>query len=798
MSNFKIIGNPNPEVGKEVIYTVSNSILPESFLPGQTVATENNPFTEQVKWSAYILEYGKWNLKEKNNKTGPTANYTFTEKSLKRKGIRIVAQLGEEKAILDIKPIDTIERKIVKVELCDALGNLQTKPFAYNQTVIARVHCTNLDNCAVHVTLWEDDAPGAGHSQINKNNKAVTKSELVSNGIANVKFKLAVDFAKMANAQVAKGDKSEGKTHEYYVTAEVFRQKTVSSNNINVINPDHKTTDSKPAAQKPVKPRPAAPAETKGKSKKEEKGIKEPVSGTIYDWSETVLKAIPMILPDPIEVVNSLAKVFMPDKEQENGVSCGEKYCIKKGDSSELIREINIRLAGFGGNVPTDKFTDRTEKMIKQFQRDYMQVSETGKICGNVLRAIDEFQAKYPINFEEIKCKCGTCNGYGKGRNSEQYQSSSVQEPYRKYEYPGIHRSLVCAYRASIFYINRDKQLNYKTKWVDSGYRCHNHPIYISTKTTNHCGKALDIHYNYLDTGRRARTVADVEKIREKIFNKYLGAKWDWKKGQQNIFNLESTSKGALSWVHVDVREFSAEYLKNEYFIKSLIELNGKSIVELAKDLGFKDTCNCLVGSKKNDDNNTVLNKYKWAHSEFGNLIAKHESGDNYNKCNQTKGGLKVIDNIRVIDLTIKEIQDKQANRDVFAVGRYQLIPITINDAVTRLSLDVNLKLNEEMQDKIFDEYLIKLKRPKIIVYLEGNGEVKDAMYDSAKEWASIGVEKGKRISDKKVKEGDNIVTIERYAEGGESYYAGDGLNQAHISPEQIKETLINSKNANK
>jgi hypothetical protein len=44
-----------------------------------------------------------------------------------------------------------------------------------------------------------------------------------------------------------------------------------------------------------------------------------------------------------------------------------------------LIREINIRLAGFGGNVPTDEFTDRTEKMVKQFQRDYMKVPETEK-----------------------------------------------------------------------------------------------------------------------------------------------------------------------------------------------------------------------------------------------------------------------------------------------------------------------------------------------------------------------------------------------------------------------------------
>jgi type VI secretion system secreted protein VgrG len=55
-------------------------------------------------------------------------------------------------------------------------------------------------------------------------------------------------------------------------------------------------------------------------------------------------------------------------------------------------------------------------------------------------------------------------------------------------------------------------------------------------------------------------------------------------------------------------------------------------------------------------------------------------------------------------------------------------------------------------------------------------------MYAAAKEWASIGVEKGKTISKG------------RTASGGESYYDGDGLNKAHITPEKIKKALENSK----
>ena len=73
------------------------------------------------------------------------------------------------------------------------------------------------------------------------------------------------------------------------------------------------------------------------------------------------------------------------------------KVLFQKGDKDEIIREINIRLVGFGGNVPTDEFTERTENMIKQFQRDYLKDEETEVINMQVIKAIDKFQEEYPI-----------------------------------------------------------------------------------------------------------------------------------------------------------------------------------------------------------------------------------------------------------------------------------------------------------------------------------------------------------------------------------------------------------------
>lgn len=888
MSDFKIIGNSNPLVGKEEFYTI-NSFQQDIFPSQQPIF--NNSFEQPIKWEVYVLEHGRWRKTKENDKTGKKVSYTFLQKSLTRDGIRILARRGDDVTRLNITPHPAEKPKIESIELLDKNGQKPVKPLSYGQTLKARVHCLHMEKQKIFVTLWEDDAIGAGHNKANEKNIIQTLSAVVKNGKADVEFLLKPSFAKIANKS-----KDEGAIHEYYVTTD-FNKDKIASNNVNVNDLDapvapykskvsiQKSAPTKPktSSTEPVQSKTETPSsgssstsktkaeitnvhftdtaghaisgvfkdkqikvwiDSKGLIGKEirlklydEDGISNDllfeekfiVKSNIYSvvvplnqiprskgggyWgegaeqelfadvevlqtkdhtkSEVVDVDAKVFKPDPVEVTNKVAKVGKGGKNDRK--NCGEKYCIKKGDKSELIREINIRLAGFGGNVPTDEFTDRTEKMIKQFQRDYMKVPETGKVCGNVLKAIDDFQNKFPIDFTEAKCKCGKCTGFGDASNKGKYSDKNI-EAFHKYEYPGIHRSLLSSLRSVKFYLTKDGRYSFNK--INSGYRCRFHPEYLKKATTNHMGKALDLHFNYKN-GRTKKTT-DMEIIRKDIFNKYLDAKWDWK--TRNIFNLESSAIGAVTWVHYDVREFDSVYLSDDLFVKNVNDLNGKSIVALATELGFVKTCNCLAeySAIMNEKNTFKSKKYKWAHSEFGNLIAMKESSDNYNICNKTKGGYQLINNVKVVELTIEEVQKKQKDRDLFAVGRYQLIPNTLNDAVDKLTLDIDQKLDEEMQDKIFDEYLITVKRPNIIAYLENDGSVEDAMYASAMEWASIGVQKGKRISDKLVKNDNKITKTIRYAEGGESYYAGDGLNKAHITPEQIKTTLINSKNENR
>lgn len=120
------------------------------------------------------------------------------------------------------------------------------------------------------------------------------------------------------------------------------------------------------------------------------------------------------------------------------------------------------------------------------------------------------------------------------------------------------------------------------------------------------------------------------------------------------------------------------------------------------------------------------------------------------------------------------------------------------------MNLDLTLKFDEAVQDQIFEEYLIKVKRSAFIKYLEGDGSVEDAIYAWAMEFASASVRKGKRISPIKQRdENGNVVRdkngkpilIQRTASvEGESYYSGDGLNAAHILPDEMLRALEESK----
>lgn len=138
-----------------------------------------------------------------------------------------------------------------------------------------------------------------------------------------------------------------------------------------------------------------------------------------------------------------------------------------------------------------------------------------------------------------------------------------------------------------------------------------------------------------------------------------------------------------------------------------------------------------------------------------------------------------------------------QKTHDMFITGRFQIIPDTLKVVVRSLNLDVNALYDNVMRGRIFEQYIINIKRKPIINYLERNRSVEEAAYAWALKCASAGVQKGREIScdpneyerdaDGNIKLGDRNRKIHkpRWAqENGVSYYSDDGLNKAHIMPD--------------
>jgi len=147
---------------------------------------------------------------------------------------------------------------------------------------------------------------------------------------------------------------------------------------------------------------------------------------------------------------------------------------------------------------------------------------------------------------------------------------------------------------------------------------------------------------------------------------------------------------------------------------------------------------------------------------------------------NTTRDGKKLT------EMTIGEIKAKQTITDpnnperLFAVGRFQTIPTTLDMAIDALGLSDDTVFNENTQDRI-GMYLVTQKRPEVGKYLEGDNSVSqdEAMLQLAKEFASFPVP-----YDMTIERGGKTVELKK----GDSYY-GSG-NKAQHTFEEVEDEL--------
>ena len=163
------------------------------------------------------------------------------------------------------------------------------------------------------------------------------------------------------------------------------------------------------------------------------------------------------------------------------------------------------------------------------------------------------------------------------------------------------------------------------------------------------------------------------------------------------------------------------------------------------------------------------------------NLIGSGE-GD-YNSVNRgnagdTPGGAEAIFGKPLTEMTVGEVASAQQSGQVYAVGKYQIIPDTMTEFLRGSDVKMGDKFDQRTQEK-FKDYVINVKRPAIGRYLRGESDDRDAAAQAvAREFASVGVTRPETVAGFQP------------ASRGDTLYGGRGNNKASISPDQVASAL--------
>ena len=166
----------------------------------------------------------------------------------------------------------------------------------------------------------------------------------------------------------------------------------------------------------------------------------------------------------------------------------------------------------------------------------------------------------------------------------------------------------------------------------------------------------------------------------------------------------------------------------------------------------------------------------------LGDLIGASESGKaGYGAFTRGFAGDQADQTIDFSQISISEIVALQSlptgdPKRLFAVGKYLLIPTTMKNALAALNIDGDEKYSPSLQEKIFRDYLIAIKRPAIKSYItgaSGDAGLVEAQNLLAHEFASVGL-----------------------PGTGQSAYAGVGQNPVAVAPADSARALNDERDA--
>jgi hypothetical protein len=240
---------------------------------------------------------------------------------------------------------------------------------------------------------------------------------------------------------------------------------------------------------------------------------------------------------------------------------------LERGMSGPDIVELQLRLSGFRGTYWDGDFGPGTELQVMTFQRQFMGLEDPdGKASGTVFEAIRNLADEYPVDFDQIRCPCMKCSGFGSGRFKGEYRENKPKvEAYHKREYPGVHKAILHAFRAASWHF---ESAGLTRPYITSGYRCWYDNEEHGRSSTNHMGKALDLDFK--DDVSKRDDIARCDRGRGLLVEN-AGFQIGWSGSNQK--SLEP-SNIAPSWIHMDVRSYASKYLEDHFFVSSQDELD--------------------------------------------------------------------------------------------------------------------------------------------------------------------------------------------------------------------------------
>ena len=185
-----------------------------------------------------------------------------------------------------------------------------------------------------------------------------------------------------------------------------------------------------------------------------------------------------------------------------------------------------------------------------------------------------------------------------------------------------------------------------------------------------------------------------------------------------------------------------------------------------------------------NNGTSKLAKKFSMSDGYFSDSVNKPLTGMSVNELMNAQVGTTGKTTEELLKMN-PESTSAQNNREVFAVGAYQIIPKTMWSAVKSGAIEGDTIFSPETQDKIAMDFLAGSDRPKLRDFLAGNPNVsvEDAMLSLAQQWASAPAYKDMTTSGgRKIKKGD-------------SYY-GSG-NKALHTVEETKTMLLKARDEN-